>query len=101
MRIYYIFLEGIPLPDNSERKECAGGYINCWVNAEDEASAKDKAIAYIHDEEGWQVLNIEEICIADRERYLEEPASLECFDQAVDYGIGAAFYIWPAGSEGH
>jgi hypothetical protein len=98
MSIYYILLEGKPLPNNKESEECAGAFINCWVNSKDKATAKKKAIEYVYDQ-GWQVLNIEEISIVDRERYLDEPDSLECVDNAISCGIGANFYTWPVGSE--
>jgi hypothetical protein len=42
----------------------AGGFINCWVKAKDEATAKDKAIEYMNTQE-WEVLNIEEIYTTD------------------------------------
>ncbi len=99
MNVYYIFLEGRPLPNNEESDEYAGAYINCWVNSNDEASAKEKALKYIHDEEGWQVLNIEDIQLVNCERYAEEPDSLACFNKAVDGGIGAAFFTWPISCE--
>ncbi len=99
MNIYYIFLEGKPLPNNDESKEAAGAYINCWVKSKDETSAKNEAIKYLHDEEGWQVLNIEEIYIAKREWYKKKPDSLKCFNKAVDCGIGVILYIWPIGCE--
>jgi hypothetical protein len=50
------------------------------------------------DDEGWKILSIDEIFIAEREQYSDEE-SLECFDQAVNCGVGAVFYTWPLGSE--
>lgn len=98
MNIYYIFIEAKPLLNNEESKEFAGAYINCWVNTKDEATAKEKAIEYVYDQ-GWEVLNIEEIFITNKERYIDEPDSLECFNQAIYQGIGAIFYTWPIGDE--
>lgn len=98
MNIYYIFIEGKPLSSNNESKEFAGAYINCWVNSKNTSTAIDAAKEYVLSQ-GWQILNIEEIFIATRERYIEDPKSLECFDQAIRYGIGAIFYTWPIGSE--
>ena len=99
MNVYFILLEGKPLPSNNESKETAGAYMNCWVKSKDETSAINETIMYLHDVEGWQVLSIEEIYITDRERYVELPDSLECFKQAVDFGIGVIFHIWPIGCE--
>lgn len=93
MKIYYLLLEGKPNINNEESKEMTGAYINCWVKAKDETIAKDKAIEYINNQE-WESLNIEEIYITTRERYINEPDSLECFDQAINFGVGAIFYTW-------
>jgi hypothetical protein len=93
MKIYYLLLEGKPNLNNEESKEVAGAYINCWVNAEDETIAKDKATKYINSQD-WEPLNIEEVYITSRERYVDEPDSLECFEQAINCGIGAIFYTW-------
>lgn len=98
MNVYYIFLEGKPSLNSPESKEIAGAYINCWVSSKSKNIAKNKAIKYVNKQE-WEVLNIEEIFLANRERYLDEHESLECFDQAVDCGIGAIFYTWPIGAE--
>lgn len=95
MNVYFMFLEGEPLPENKESKEFAGAYINCWVNAKDNKSAKDKAMKCVH-EEGWKILKIKAMFVTNRKRYLENPESLECFDQALTYGIGIVFYTWPA-----
>lgn len=99
MKIYYLLLEGKPDINNEESKEVAGAYINCWVKAKDEAAAKDKAIRYIKTQE-WEPLNIEEIFVVNRERYVDEPDSLECFEGAINYGVGAIFYTWPISEEG-
>ncbi len=99
MSIYYLLLEGRPLPSNAESNEFAGAYISCWIDAKNEGSARMRAIRHIHDEEDWQTINIEEIYIADRRRYMEESDSLACFDQAIESGIGVIFYTWPIGGD--
>lgn len=93
MKIYYLLLEGKPYTDNGESKEVLGAYINCWVKAKNKKAAEDLAIEYISSE-GWETLNIEEMWIAEREQYVDEPDSLEFYDQAVAYGAGAVFYTW-------
>lgn len=94
MKMYYILLEGKPLSNNRESEVLAGAYINCWVKSKDEITAKDKVIKYVHNQ-GWKVLNIKEIFITNRDRYVDEPESLECFNSAIEYGIDAFFYTWP------
>lgn len=94
MNIYYLMVEARPLPENEESKEFGGAYINCWIKSKDETSAKSKVSEYVFDE-GWEIIDIEDFFIVTREIYLEEPNSLDCFDQAVNFGIGANFYTWP------
>lgn len=98
MKILYFLLEGKPAFENKDKDEFDGVYINCWVKSEDENDAKNKAIQYINSQ-GWDVFNVEETFIATRDRYIDFPDSLECFDQAVDYGLGAIFNTWPIDSE--
>ncbi|NLF27364.1 MAG: hypothetical protein GX592_05645 [Clostridiales bacterium] len=98
MKIYYLLLEGRPSVNNEESEEVAGAYINCWIKAKDEAAAKEKAIDFVT-AEGWDMVGIEEICTAKRERYADLPDSLECYEQAIFCGIGVIFYTWPIDAE--
>lgn len=94
MDMYYLLLEGKPHMSNNESREVSGAYINCWVKADGETAAIEEVRDYQASHE-WDLLEIEEILAVNRERYLDEPNSLECFDQASDSGIGAVFYTWP------
>ena len=98
MKIYYLLLEGRPSINNEEREGVAGAYINCWIKAKDDTDAKDKALEYVT-AEGWEIMNIEEICIVKRERYVDMPDSLECYKRAINCGIGAIFNTWPIDAE--
>ena len=102
MAIHYFRFEAVPLADNPEGKLYKGALVNCWVNSRDEELALNGAINYVRDNEGWEVIRVEEQSIADRSRYegdseLEE--SLECFDQAVRDGIGVILYTWDSDDE--
>ena len=98
MIIYYLMAEAVPHHDNPESKEYSGAYINCWVKADTPADAVKKAKEYIHNE-NWDFVSIEDIFSVQRERYLEDPDSLECYDNAIQYGLDAIFYTWPIDSE--
>ncbi|MDM5155037.1 hypothetical protein QUF88_14805 [Bacillus sp. DX1.1] len=96
MTIYYFTFEAIPCSDNPEKDSCEGAFINCWIDSIDVNSALTKANNYINDE-GWDVISIEDQFIANRKQYegdykLKE--SLECFDQAMSDGIVVIFYTW-------
>lgn len=94
MNIYYILLEGKPMPDNEERNIVAGAFINCWVKSKEADAAKHTAMKYIKDQ-GWDVIATEEIRAVERDHYINESEALECFDDAMEFGIGAIFYTWP------
>ena len=94
MIIYYLMAEAVPHHDNPESKEYSGAYINCWVKADTPKDALHKAKEYIC-EEHWSFVKLEDIFTVQRERYLNEPDSLEAYDNASRYGLGAIFYTWP------
>lgn len=97
MTIYCVMIEAVPNRKNSESKEYGGAYVNCWIKADAPVEAVEKAKGYIH-KENWNFVNIEDIFSVQRERYLDEPDSLECYDNAVQYGLDAIFYTWPIDS---
>ena len=96
--IYYLMVEAVPNCNNPESKKYSGAYINCWVKADSPVDAVKKVKKYIH-KENWDLVNIEDVFSTQRERYLEEPDSLECYDNAVQYGLDAIFYTWPIDSD--
>lgn len=98
MIIYYVMVEAVPNHDNPESKEYGGAYINCWVKADTPVDAVKKVKEYIQ-KENWGCTNIEDVFSVQRERYLEELDSLECYDNAVQHGLDAIFYTWPIDSD--
>ena len=95
MSIFYFMFEGKPLLSNPESQEFEGAYICCWVKSDNENLALSSAKAYIEDE-GWEIVCIEEKFVAKREEYIDNQESLDAFDQAINYGVGAVFYTWPS-----
>ncbi|MCW9134280.1 hypothetical protein OF830_26175 [Bacillus paramycoides] len=96
MTIYFFQLEAIPHPDNPEKEECVGAYINCWVKSINEKKALNRAKKYVSNE-GWEVIDILDRFIASRDLYEsdnEAEESLECFDKAMRNKISAIFYIF-------
>ena len=98
MIIYYVMVEAVPNRNNPESKEYSGAYINCWIQADTPVDAVKKVKEYIH-KENWDFVKIEDIFSVQRELYLEEPDSLECYDNAMQYGLDAIFYTWPINSD--
>lgn len=92
MDIYYLMIEAVPNPDNPESAKCKGAYINFWIKASTFEEALSLANEYIA-EENWSYINTEDTGIAKRE-LIDDPDALECYDEACENGLGAAFYCW-------
>ena len=98
MSIYYFLVEAVPLKDNPESEYLDGTFINCWVKATSTKDAIKKAKAYIKLEK-WKWLYVEDMYIAEREMYLDEPDSLEAYDYACEYGAMGVFYTFSDNAE--
>ena len=96
--VFYFMMEAVPGAGTEEARDCGGAFINCGVKAENEETARRKARRYV-EEENWTFLREKDAFIARREFYADEPESLECFDEAREYGLSAAFYMWPKGRD--
>ena len=94
MIIYYLMVEAVPRHNNPENKEYGGAYINCWVKADSQTDALNKMKEYLH-EQDWKFIKIEDIFAVEKERYIDEPDSLKCYENALQNGLGAIFYTWP------
>lgn len=93
MNIYYLLIEAKPNKNNDECKEFAGAFVNCWIKANDEKSALKKAEEYI-DSEMWEIINIEEIYLLEKDFYIDNPELKSCYDLACEYGTSAIFNCW-------
>ena len=101
MKIYYFMIHAVPKEDNPESEECIGAYVNCWVKGLTHFTALKKAKKYIVSE-GWTATNIEDAYITERERYIGDPdssQSLECYDEACEYGVSGIFYTYATENE--
>lgn len=94
MIIYSLVAEAVPHDNNPESKEYGGAYISCCIKADNPTDALRKAKEYIH-KQNWVFINIEDIFAVQREQYIDEPDSLECYDNALQYGLDAIFHTWP------
>lgn len=94
MTIYYLMVEAVPHRSNPESQEYGGAYVNCWVKADTPYDALNKVKEYIC-EQNWVFCQTEDMFTVQREQYDDEPDSLECYDNALQYGFDAVFYTWP------
>jgi len=93
MSIYYFLIEAKPMKNNPESEYISGAYVNCWVKADTTKEAIKKAKEYIKWEK-WKWLYAEDMYTVERERYLDEPDSLEAYDTACEYGVMGVFYTF-------
>lgn len=100
MTIYVFELEAIPHLDNPEREICIGAMVLCFAKSTNMKSALNKAKKYVSNQ-GWEVIKVEDQFIGSREMYKgeekgkeEDDAILECFDEAMEYGVSGIFYTW-------
>lgn len=93
MSIYYFLIEAKPMKNNPESEYLSGAYVNCWVKADTTKEAIKKAKEYIKWEK-WKWLYAEDMYTVERERYLDEPDSLESYDTACEYGAMGVFYTF-------
>ena len=93
MSIYYFLIEAKPMKNNPESEYLSGAYVNCWVKADTTKEAIKKAKEYIKWEK-WEWLYAEDMYTVERERYLDEPDSLEAYDTACEYGAMGVFYTF-------
>ena len=98
VKIYYIMMEAVPGEGNEDALDCGGAFINCWVKAENKDAARSIAQKYLEDE-NWVFVKEEESNLAQRSYYADDPDALECFDEACEFGLSAAFYMWPPENE--
>ena len=94
MIIYCLVVEAVPHRNNPESKEYGGAYISCWVKADNPTDALRMVKEYIR-KQNWSFQKTEDIFTVQRERYIEEPDSLQGYDNALQYGLVAVFYTWP------
>jgi hypothetical protein len=93
--LFLLRIEAIPVMGTVESEEVGGGFINCWISADDLRSAELRAIEMIkaegwkpHRFDGWQLLTHSN-CTDDDDR--------ESFIQATRDGISMTIFTWPPG----
>jgi hypothetical protein len=93
--MFYLQYEVRPLPGNTYWLEAGGAFANCYIYADAEAEAvKQVQSAFL--ENCWEVVALEEgPLVTTREQYLEDPDTLECFDEALENGECYVFHLWP------
>ena len=93
--LFYVQYEVRPLQTNEYWSEAGGAYANCYVLAETAEFATQMVRASLS-ENYWEIVSLEEgPIVTSRERYLEDPETLESVDEALDSGECYVFHLWP------
>jgi hypothetical protein len=94
MTIFYLMLKATPTANHEDFDDIGGAFINYWIKAEDEESAKSNAIKNLKDI-CWNVIRIEDCFQVSEEFYKDNPESLEDYKQAIIYGEYFVTNEWP------
>src|SRR5262249_29498495 len=66
--LFLLTIEARPEPDAEEYGEAGGGFVNCWVNADDLRTAERRAVALIENHR-WRPFRFEEWQLVSRATY--------------------------------
>jgi hypothetical protein len=95
--MYIIQYEVAPAPHSEQFNSVGGAFALCFVRA-DSAEEAVAAAMLNFEENGWRVVSVnQDACPVTREEIeaLDEPDSLEWFDQALEEGERYVFMQWP------
>lgn len=95
MKPYFFVIDIVPLPDNKECQDIAGGRAHIWTISDDKEKAKLRAVDYIK-KSHWQVIGFEyEFEIREEQIAMlhEDEASLH--KKALQHGIAADYIAYP------
>jgi hypothetical protein len=96
--MYFLVLAAHPKADNPEYGSIDGAFASCWVKAISPEEAESAARSLL-DDHGWHTEELEEPPrTIGREDYVEEPAKLALYDQAVLDGFVMSLHTWPVGA---
>ncbi|MGM9428948.1 hypothetical protein [Hydrogenophaga sp. MI9] len=90
----FIQFEVRPQPDSQHFSSVGGAVANCFVEAESEDAARQLAANSLQDN-GWEVLSVEDGPVFVERSDLEDPDWLAWFDQAAADGECYVFHQWP------
>lgn len=95
-QIFHLRIEAVPLPENPESEEFAGGVVSYWVDADDLRSAEFELLEEMQAEQ-WQPTAFEEWALVTRNECDAEEAA--AFDEAIRDGASLTIYAWKHGEE--
>ncbi len=80
--MYFLAVSAKTLPENPEHGLIGEAYIACWIVAESESAAKQTAYRMIR-EDGFEVIDTEELLKVAAENYEDDDPNLQYYQQAV------------------
>jgi len=98
--VFFVRMEASPAPSSDDFKTSGGGFVNCYLNADDLRTAELRAISLIR-QHGWLPLRFDtwELtcgeCATDSPSDDDGPTSRELVEQALLDGECCVFFTWP------
>ena len=93
MTIYFIQMLAKVGINHKESQKIEGCICNCWIQAEIEDEAKEKASQLLL-EHDWEFQAFEQVMIDQNENYAEGNDGLQYFEQALQNGSAHVFHMW-------
>ena len=95
--MHFVVFEAHPKPQHAEYGRIDGAFVSAFVNEAVPAAAEAMAREFI-EEQGWDIVVLDQSYPVDQERFELESESREHFDQALVDGIVVTFHRWPVGA---
>ncbi len=92
--MFYFRFEVLRAPDSKRFVEVGGAFASCWIEANDEASARRRAITTI-ESKGWKIKSEEESFTVGLGDYLPRDDGFKYYEEAKKRGEAYSLQAWP------
>ena len=95
MKLYFFTYLARPKSGSESFESYGGAYVNCWIDADSEAQAAERASTAIS-QAGWVVESLEHSSVVTQEDYADDDEGLHHFEQALIEKELYVFHAWPS-----
>jgi len=93
MSLYFLQMLAKVGANHKEAQKVEGCICNCWIKAQDESAAKERAQQLLL-EHDWVFQDFEQVILDKNENYAEGNEGLQYFEQAQQSGCAYVFHMW-------
>ena len=94
MKLYFFTYLARPKSGSESSESYGGAYVNCWIDAESDAQATERASTAIS-RAGWAVESLEHSSVVTRKDYADDDEGLQYFEKALIDKEVYVFHTWP------